>query len=456
MKKTTVFLLAIIFLLVSIYSCNDSNSADIDDTDILIDTSDDSNSDSDLYDSGKFNNIIVEENEYTLYLYDDPNYDPSDLHTTTKPIFPAAALTTTTQDQPVSPTLVREGDTFLGWKAAKIDARYIYHDDGRMYPAYYDGVIAQFEGEVTVKAKITYYKDNFSGESLMIVPTDEYQKFFPILYNENKGYITSFSAYNTDEVLDMLEHKYGEYECEITVKDYHLIRVPLERVCMATVADMTVLSVIENYNYVINEPLQIDDIQLEFMEDSLSGGQYTQFMLTAQNNEVYFDGICSSGRTDTRDILHLADLTGDGMPEVIVIFTTGSGTGVNQQEVHIFDGVTLKEHNIRSIEDIIQNEVSVSADDENFYVKTAETEVTIEKSSLESTGKWLFITPNMSMIYTYEVFANNLYGIVPIQVGITEFSGNIEVAYEFDSDGFNPRKISIYQGKETSSLEINS
>lgn len=200
-------------------------------------------------DSGKIDNVIAEGKEYTLYLYDAPNYDSSDIHTTTKPIFPAVVLTINLKDESIQPTLVREGDTFLGWKAVQIDAGDIYYDDGRMYPRYYDGVIVQFEGEITVKAKIKYYRDDYSGESLYIVPEDEYQQFFPILYNADKEYTTDFCAYNTYEILNILEHKYGEYECEITVKDYHLIRVPIERVCMATVSDMSILSVIETYTY---------------------------------------------------------------------------------------------------------------------------------------------------------------------------------------------------------------
>ena len=211
-------------------------------------------------DSGTIDNITVDGRKYTLYLYDD--YDPSDsTPKTLKPENGGVVVLKASKTNSVPPTLVKEGDTFLNWKAAKIDAGYIYLDDGRMYPRYYDGVTVEFEGEIKIKAEIEYYTDEYSGDSLFITPADEYQEFFPMVYNESTDstYITRFTVAknnnkdNYNEILKNLDNKYGKYECEMTIKDYHLIRVPTDRFCVATVVDMKDLSVIEYYEKILED-----------------------------------------------------------------------------------------------------------------------------------------------------------------------------------------------------------
>ncbi|MCL2773914.1 MAG: hypothetical protein FWD71_11245 [Oscillospiraceae bacterium] len=257
MKKIIIVLIIALYLLILLASCENNNLVYTgDNTDLSKsedgfpdDTSFDytANADADSNVSGTINNIIIDGKEYTLYLYD--KYDPSDpCEKIKQPIFPGIVLTNSIV-RSVSPMLVMEGDTFLGWKTVKINADYTCFVDGRMYPDYGVGVTVNFEGEVTVKAKIDYYKDDFSGEFLYITPDDEYQGLFPMLYNEGKEYTyrTGFCPYNFNEIVKILGYKYGEYECEMTVKDFQLVRVPLERFSAATIDDMSVLSVIEYY-----------------------------------------------------------------------------------------------------------------------------------------------------------------------------------------------------------------
>ena len=192
--------------------------------------------------------VTVDGNEYTLYFSDD--YDPDDPTAKLKPeSFPAVILRNS-KARSVPPTLVYEGDMFLGWKAVKIGAEYVYYDDGRMYPHYYDGVSVQFEGEATIKATIDYYNDFSSGGRLVITPDDEYQELFPAVYDEREEYKTifSFPNYVDYRLKSRINFKPGKYECEITVKDYYLLRFPdLYSSGSASVVDISNISVIEYY-----------------------------------------------------------------------------------------------------------------------------------------------------------------------------------------------------------------
>lgn len=129
----------------------------------------------------------------------------------------------------------------------------------------------------------------------------------------------------------------------------------------------------------------------------------------------------------------VADLTGDGYPDVVLTFVNG-GT-VHWSHARVFDGVTLAEY------DVDYNGVwasfSSTADADAFRLTVGEDTYTIEKN----------IFGNKEPLFDYVVTQNFYYDSIengvlhrslPCQLGETTFYGSIEIDFAFADGKFSP------------------
>ena len=253
MKKAAIIFILTVFIFLYCVGCSSSQNQSTTATGGISDETFETivPDESETNETNETMKINIDGVERTLYLYDSvPLEDYYTLNPSIKN-YPIAVLTNAVINS-VSPTLVKEGDMFLNWKVGEITSRrgnYICFDDGRMY--YNGDTMIQFEGEVKVTANVCYgYVEESAGadreEYLFIVPDEEYRELFPEIIFEYGDWV-SFRFYNHKmddykNILELIDYKYGEYEIEMTIKDYYLFRVPTEGSNKAVFTDMKILS----------------------------------------------------------------------------------------------------------------------------------------------------------------------------------------------------------------------
>jgi len=205
--------------------------------------------------------------EKTLHLvYDESIIQNSGEFNLSHPLSPV--ILTSGKLELTPPSFVREGDKFLGWKVTKIyynDG--IYYADNDIYLPDNPEANILFEGELTLKAKVSYYNDLVNGSIILIAtPDEEYLQFLPEYFFEYYSQLKNFSEYKGYAPFDLYNpnnpgYSFGDiaeyeisnypnglYECEITINDYDLVRSDRDERSSAVLVDMKVLSVIEYYD----------------------------------------------------------------------------------------------------------------------------------------------------------------------------------------------------------------
>lgn len=131
--------------------------------------------------------------------------------------------------------------------------------------------------------------------------------------------------------------------------------------------------------------------------------------------------------------VQVEDLTGDGYPDIVLLFTN-TGT-VHWSHARVFDGVTLTEY------DVDYNSAwasfSSTADANAFHVQIGDDTYTIEKSILGDTEPFFdyVVTQN----FYYDSIENGiLHRSLPCQLGETTFYGSIEIDFAFTNGEFVP------------------
>lgn len=99
------------------------------------------------------------------------------------------------------------------------------------------------------------------------------------------------------------------------------------------------------------EDIDFDDISVLIQGEEPTDGVYTDFVLCVGDTKVPFQGRLLAHRTDPQ--IYCADLTSDGHKDIIVTLQSGAGTGCYEEDVHIFDGVTLKEYAVEFLPESI-------------------------------------------------------------------------------------------------------
>lgn len=132
--------------------------------------------------------------------------------------------------------------------------------------------------------------------------------------------------------------------------------------------------------------------------------------------------------------INVTDINNDGKDEVIIILTTGYGTGVLQQEIHILNMEDLTEINLQDPVETINKKVTstITKNEGNVDVTIKWDGNVIEKRYNESdVGIW-FDKVTFGSIIKYEIIAGKIIATVPGAVSPTEFP--VTVLFEYGPD----------------------
>jgi len=172
-------------------------------------------------------------------------------------------------------------------------------------------------------------------------------------------------------------------------------------------------------------------------------GEYDGLYLSINGVSRYYEWE-SIGKDAFLPELILKDINGDGRKELAVILTTGEGTGVNQETVHVINPQDFVETNVTDPLDIIEKYADTSIVHENGSVTVTvrvngqDSVITLPEDYAQGWGEekaWF------GSIVTYEVDGSVLKAIVPAQISITVFAGEIVITYAFDESQYVMKTI---------------
>ncbi len=173
-----------------------------------------------------------------------------------------------------------------------------------------------------------------------------------------------------------------------------------------------------------------------------TNGMYNGFILEVQENRQYFNWKNISNPTFAPRIL-LNDINQDGNKELIIILTTGTGTGVHTEDIHVLNPSTFAEIEAEDPVDIIKQNVNarieLNEDQAAIQIIIGDEEITVYKEK-DYAVTW-FDKVAFSNVYYYEVINNELKLSIPAQVSSAGFIGGIEVTYLFNNGRFEAGTI---------------
>lgn len=145
--------------------------------------------------------------------------------------------------------------------------------------------------------------------------------------------------------------------------------------------------------------------------------------------------------------IYEADLNGDGQQEIIVILTTGYGTGVYESEAHILDSdltiIPVEDANI-----VFLKQFKGSITEDKVLLDVAGQQLAIPTSSLSSTSDHLFNAPSIGAHLRYFIEDNTLRAVSAVGISPTEFIGELQIEYVYNEHG-------LYEGGKVTFAPID-
>ncbi|QHW30995.1 copper amine oxidase N-terminal domain-containing protein [Paenibacillus rhizovicinus] len=174
-------------------------------------------------------------------------------------------------------------------------------------------------------------------------------------------------------------------------------------------------------------------------------GDYWGMRMTFGNMARKFPFWYNVGNPSYAPRIMLEDLNKDGKNELLVILTTGYGTGTKLEEAHIFDSETFSEIPLEDWQTYALKHVvpgKVTAEGAHIQIDHADRLIPhgIPAEDFESNGaQWWYDRPAYGQVIQYEVRQGTLYAVLPLWFSPANSAGQLEIRFAFQ-DGF-------YQGE---------
>ncbi len=179
-------------------------------------------------------------------------------------------------------------------------------------------------------------------------------------------------------------------------------------------------------------------------------GMYNGFILEVQGKRQYFDWKNSSNPTFAPELL-FNDINQDGEKELIIILTTGTGTGVHTEDIHLLKPDTFSEIDVEDPLDIIKQNVKtkieLNGDQVAIKIVIADEETVIYQDK-EDAGLW-FDNVGFENSFNYEVIDDKLMVNIRAQVSPGMFVGEIQAVYVLNEGNYMAETIK-FEGLDNS------
>lgn len=175
-------------------------------------------------------------------------------------------------------------------------------------------------------------------------------------------------------------------------------------------------------------------------------GYYTNFELKVKDGIRHFPYWRSSSNREIE--LYYSDINKDGVNELIIVLTTGAGSGVSEKEVHVFN-VNQSTPGEFLNESFVDNPIIVAMKNVKTKLTAKKAEVTIGKKrtvvNIEKLGidpSHLFKDIAYGSIIEYEIQNGELTAILPTLITPGgESVGSIIITYEYKDKMYQAKNI---------------
>lgn len=162
-------------------------------------------------------------------------------------------------------------------------------------------------------------------------------------------------------------------------------------------------------------------------------GQFAVFNWNNVTNPTYKPQILSQ------------DLTGDGANEIMIILTTGYGTGAKTEEPHIL--LDMKEIPIADPLESIKKRVQSRVTAEQVVISIDNETITIPRNEIPVDPSMIFRSLGTGSIITFDLQGNGLRSHIPAQLSPAHFLGEFVLTYQFMKDRFEVSTIEFVRNK---------
>lgn len=200
---------------------------------------------------------------------------------------------------------------------------------------------------------------------------------------------------------------------------------------------------INNPSYKLVASLQNKNVKL-FGLSSQSNDIYDKFLININGKTKYFNWKNVTSETFSPKII-LSDINSDNVEELIIILTTGTGSDLHVEDIHIINPNTFREYAINDPLVIIKEHVATKITNGDkevlIQIKLNGNEFNIEKQK-DYAGSW-FEDVYFGNDNHWEVVNKKLYAHIGAQVSPAGYIGIITIEYKFENNEFNLSDISF-------------
>ncbi|AYB46789.1 copper amine oxidase N-terminal domain-containing protein [Paenibacillus lautus] len=144
------------------------------------------------------------------------------------------------------------------------------------------------------------------------------------------------------------------------------------------------------------------------------------------------------GEATRKPVIHYRDVTGDGKPDVVVIYVDGTGTGLYAGEMHVVDAKSLEEIPIESLEQAVSSHVqsSIQKYADYFTVKvTVDGKESVQKFKDDSKDKsYLFDKLGFGAVVRHRLAEGRLLTEAAGNMSPAGFAGDLRITYRFNEE----------------------
>lgn len=145
----------------------------------------------------------------------------------------------------------------------------------------------------------------------------------------------------------------------------------------------------------------------------------------------------------------LCDLNNDGKEELIIIFTTGYGTGFLEQKIHVVNLENMSEYEVKSPVDIARSNIKVSLCSEKVIFSLNEKEVSYSiKDKIKTTAEEEFKNLTYGTFIMYYLEDNKIKAKIDAAISPNFSLAEFEITYKYSEEGFIPENLKIYKDKK--------
>lgn len=168
-----------------------------------------------------------------------------------------------------------------------------------------------------------------------------------------------------------------------------------------------------------------------------------QFKLEADGATRTFPNWKNSSNPTFAPQLIFNDINNDGNKELVIILTTGHGTGLSEEDVHVLqkkDG-WFEEVSVDNPLALVLKHVRTTLSPQEAVVTTGDKETVVDIQKLEIAPENLFNNVYFGSIVNYEVADNRLVARVAGQVAPASFIGETVITYEWKNNMYQAQQI---------------